>query len=120
MLLSWGLLALGTWSLIALVSGIALLDMAFQGAHINHQRTIYALRPDARSRLNTAYMVAFFFGGVFGASFAIFTYDSFGWIGDCVLGAVLALLALLFWAATWKVGLVEKQKDTPITRPGRN
>lgn len=96
-LVSWGLLAMGRTSLIALIAGIALLDLGFQAAHINHQRTIYSLRDGAHSRLNTAYMVAFFFGGVGGAFLAAIVYGEGGWGADCALGGVLALAALAVW-----------------------
>jgi predicted MFS family arabinose efflux permease len=120
MLASWGLLAIGGSSLVALIAGIALLDLGVQGAHINHQRTIYALRPDARSRLNTAYMVAFFFGGVLGSLLAVMVYGSYGWLGDCILGAVLALIALLIWGGTRNVGSPRgRHSPTAGTRPHR-
>jgi predicted MFS family arabinose efflux permease len=101
MLVSWGLLALGGSSLIALVAGIVVLDAGFQGAHINHQRTVFALSPEARSRINTAYMFAFFLGGVAGSTLAAVVYDSSGWSGICLLGACLAAVALVVWWV-WK------------------
>jgi predicted MFS family arabinose efflux permease len=99
-LASWALLALGGSSLAALVTGIILLDAGFQGAHINHQRTVFALQPDARSRLNTAYMFAFFLGGVAGSTLAALVYGTFGWTANCLLGAALAAVALTVWATT--------------------
>ncbi|MFA1543476.1 MFS transporter [Actinomadura monticuli] len=98
MLAAWGLIALGGSSLIALIAGIVLLDAGFQGAHINHQRTVFALQPAARSRVNTAYMFAFFLGGVAGSTLAAIVYNAGGWSGICVLGAALATLALAIWA----------------------
>jgi predicted MFS family arabinose efflux permease len=52
-LASWGLLALGGTSLAALVARVVLLDLGIQGAQISNQSAIYALRPEARSRLTT-------------------------------------------------------------------
>jgi predicted MFS family arabinose efflux permease len=101
MLLSWGTLALGRSTPIALIAGIVLLDAGFQGTHINHQRTVFALRPEARSRINTAYMFAFFLGGVAGSTLAAVVYATSGWSGICVLGASLATLALIVWSV-WK------------------
>ncbi|GAB2824605.1 MFS transporter [Streptomyces daliensis] len=97
MVVSWGVLALGGSSLVALIAGIVLLDAGFQGAHINHQRTVFALRPEARSRVNTAYMFAFFLGGVAGSTLAALVYDAAGWTGTCLLGLALAVPALLLW-----------------------
>ena len=63
MLVSWGVLAAGKTSVIALIVGIAVLDLGVQGVHISNQSTIYALRPEARSRLTTGLMVGYFLGG---------------------------------------------------------
>jgi predicted MFS family arabinose efflux permease len=97
---SWGLLAAGTHSLAALIAGIVLLDLGIQGAQISHQSTIYALAPQARSRITTAYMVALFFGGVLGSLLAAAVYDGGGWSTICVLGAAIGTIALLVWGVT--------------------
>jgi predicted MFS family arabinose efflux permease len=100
MLVSWGIMALGSSSVIALIAGIALLDLGVQGLHISNQSAIYALRPEARSRLTTAYMVAYFLGGAALSAITAALYGSAGWGGVCILGAVTALLALAVWAVT--------------------
>ncbi|MDQ6744466.1 MAG: MFS transporter [Actinomycetota bacterium] len=99
-LASWGLLAGGRASLIALIAGIVLLDLGVQGAQVTNQSTIYALRPEARSRLTTAYMVSLFLGGVIGSLLSATVYGAGGWSATCVLGAGLAAVALAVWAAT--------------------
>lgn len=96
---SWGLLAIGRTSLIALIAGVVLLDLGFQAAHINHQRAIYSLRDEAHSRINAAYMVAFFCGGAGGALLATTIYGEGGWLPDCALGGALALAAVVIWLA---------------------
>jgi predicted MFS family arabinose efflux permease len=97
---SWGLLVAGKSSVIALIAGIAVLDFAVQGAHIGNQSVIYALRPEARSRLTTAYMVSCFAGGAACSALAAAIYSSAGWTGVCGLGAVVAALGLGTWAVT--------------------
>ena len=97
-LASWALLAAGHASLIALVVGIALLDLGVQGAQISNQSTVYRLRPEARSRLTTAYMVALFLGGVLGSLASASVYGAAGWGATCALGAAIAALALAIWA----------------------
>jgi predicted MFS family arabinose efflux permease len=99
-LVSWGLLDAGGSSLIALIAGIALLDLGIQGAQISNQTRIYALRPEARSRLTTAYMVSLFFGGVFGSLLSATVYGAAGWDATCVLGAAMAVAGIIVWAAT--------------------
>jgi hypothetical protein len=48
--------------LAAVIVGIVVLDVGTQGMQITNQAIIYALRPDARSRINSAYMVCHFIG----------------------------------------------------------
>jgi predicted MFS family arabinose efflux permease len=100
LLASWGLLAAGKSSVVALIIGLVVLDMAVQGAHIANQSAIYTLAPEARSRLTTAYMVASFLGGAIFSAIASTLYSSGGWIGVCVLGAVTAAVGLGIWGIT--------------------
>ena len=95
-----GLLALGRHSIPALIAGIVALDLGVQGLQISNQSAIYSLRPEARSRLTTAYMVAYFVGGASLSAAAAALYGSDGWAGVCVLGAVTAAVALAVWVAT--------------------
>ncbi|HUO69489.1 MAG TPA: MFS transporter [Solirubrobacteraceae bacterium] len=112
-LASWALLALGSSSVIALIAGIALLDLGVQGAHISNQATVYLLRPEARSRLTTAYIVAMFLGGIAGSLLSATIYSASGWSAVCVLGAAIALMAIVVWAATWRVGTVQSAAAQP-------
>jgi predicted MFS family arabinose efflux permease len=97
---SWSLLDLGAHSLAALIAGTIALDLGVQALHISNQSAIYALRPQARSRLNTAYMVAYFLGGAVLSAAASLVYTAAGWNGICALGALTAAAALWFWLAT--------------------
>ncbi|HWD74009.1 MAG TPA: MFS transporter [Solirubrobacteraceae bacterium] len=97
---SWAILAAGHGSVIVLVVGIAVMDLGAQALHISNQSAIYALAPEARSRLTTAYMVAYFLGGAMLSAIASSLYDAGGWSGVCILGAVTAAVALLTWAVT--------------------
>ena len=96
---SWGLLALGRSSIVALIAGIVLLDLGVQGAQVSNQAVIYRLRPDARSRLTTAYMVAFYLGGVVGSLLSATVYEAAGWGATCIVGAAIAVAALALWTA---------------------
>jgi len=93
-LLAWGLLALGGSSVIPLVAGIVLLDLGVQGVHVSNQTAIYRLRPEARSRLTTAYMVSLFLGGVVGSVLSGLCFETYGWHGTCILGAAFATTAI--------------------------
>ena len=57
----------GALGLAALVLGTLLLDVAMQSGMVANQVRIYALRPEARSRLNTAYMTCAYLGGSMGS-----------------------------------------------------
>jgi predicted MFS family arabinose efflux permease len=87
---SFGLLWLGRTSLGALIAGIVVLDVGTQGMQITNQALIYALRPDARSRINSAYMVCYFGGGAAGSLGAGALYATAGWAGVCLLGVGFA------------------------------
>jgi predicted MFS family arabinose efflux permease len=100
LLISWGILFAGKTSVIPLIIGIAVLDLGAQGLHISNQSAIYALAPEARSRLTTAYMVAYFLGGAVLSALTSTLYASDGWDGVCAIGVATAALALAVWAVT--------------------
>ena len=90
----------GGW-LSGLIVGILLLDIGVQAAHIANQTTVFALRPEARSRLNTVYITAYFTGGSLGSVAGGLAWTHFGWPGVCVVGGAFVALAL---AAHWFYG----------------
>ncbi|HEX8714801.1 MAG TPA: MFS transporter, partial [Solirubrobacteraceae bacterium] len=92
MALSWAAIATGKSSLGALIAGIAVLDLGIQGAQITNQSVIYALVPEARSRLTTAYMTTVFASAAAFSALASAIYDSGGWSAVATLGGALALL----------------------------
>lgn len=99
MLASWFLIDRGRHSLALLVAGVVVLDFAVQGLHITNQSLIYRLRPDARSRITSAYMSLYFVGGVVGSVSASAAYSASGWAGASAVGAVFGALAVALWMA---------------------
>lgn len=87
----------GFWqgSLVGLVLGILVLDLAVQSAQVANQARVYALDPAARSRLNTVFMATMLAGGAVGAGVGGTAYAVWGWTGTCVFGAISATSALL-------------------------
>ncbi len=88
-LVSW--LPLALWnSLAGLIVGVMVLDFGVQSAVVSNQHKIYALRPEARSRLNTLFMSVLFVGGAVGSAGAITIYHIAGWFPVCLFGAAMA------------------------------
>lgn len=85
---------LAGYSLWGLAAGVILLDLGVQGGHVANQTRIYALVPEARSRLNTVYMVTFFLGGALGSALGAYGWTHWRWNGVCAAGAVQLLMAL--------------------------
>ena len=88
------LAALGSSSVVLLAAGGVLLDFAVQGHQVLGQRDIYALRADARSRLNTVYITVMFVGGALASAAAGGLYHLWGWPGTALVAAALPLVAL--------------------------
>ncbi|MBO1419711.1 MFS transporter, partial [Streptomyces sp. FH025] len=112
----------GPLGLAALAAGLLLLDVALQCGQIANQARILALRPEARSRLNTAYMTCAFLGGSAGSWLGVRAYDRWGWPGVCALLALAAAAALTTGAAAPRT--TEARAATPrtteaaVTEPG--
>ena len=94
MLVGFAVLATAGGNLLGIAASVVLLDFGAQANHISNQTRIFALREEARSRVNTIYMVAYFAGGAFGAYAGALAYSTWGWIGVCALGAAICAAGL--------------------------
>ena len=91
------LAGLGSASLILLAVAAVLLDFAVQSNNVLSVRDIYALRPEARARINSVYMTTVFVGGAVASALTGITDQRWGWSGVSMLGAVFVAAAGLVW-----------------------
>jgi predicted MFS family arabinose efflux permease len=77
-----------------LIIGVIAMDLGVQLSHVSNQTRIYAIDPQARSRLNMVYMVCYFTGGAIGSYCGAVAWRGFGWWGVCGFGVLTQILAL--------------------------
>ncbi|MEV5893785.1 MFS transporter [Nonomuraea fuscirosea] len=97
LVVSWLAIAAGARSLVWLLAGVILLDLAHQAVLNSSQNVVYALRPQARNRINSAFMTSFFVGGAIGSALTSLVWVHAGWSGVCVLGGALSAGTLVLW-----------------------
>ncbi|CAB5000464.1 MAG: MFS transporter [Actinobacteria bacterium] len=100
LIVAFALSIMGSTSILFIVVAVIVLDMGVQGVHITNQTIIYALAPEARSRINSAYTGCYFAGGALGSLLGGIVYTSSGWTGSCILGICVGLAVLIpayFW-----------------------
>ena len=96
--LSFGLALAGQHSVVLLAVAAVLLDFAVQCHQVLSQHEVYALRADARARLNTVFVSTIFVGGAISSAVTGVLYSTYGWTGVCALGVLLPLIGLGVWA----------------------
>jgi predicted MFS family arabinose efflux permease len=102
MIVAGALVVLAAWlvfdlwdRLAGLVVGVVLLDFGVQVALVSNQHVVYALRPEARARINTVFMTVMFLGGATGSLLAAFGWAHGGWGSVAIAGLALSALAVL-------------------------
>jgi predicted MFS family arabinose efflux permease len=83
--------------LIGLIIGVILLDAGVQAAQVANQSRVFALRPDARNRVNTIYMICYFSGGSVGSLLAAWAWSHWHWNGVCAVGVSLIVIGILIF-----------------------
>lgn len=91
MLIGYGIMFFSIHTIWIVVAGIILIDVGLQSAHIPNLTRISSLIPEARTRLNTIYMTAFFIGGTLGSIVGSYAWDVYGWSGVCTVGILFVL-----------------------------
>jgi predicted MFS family arabinose efflux permease len=77
----------------SLIAGVVVLDLGSRANLVANQTRIYALLPQARGRLNTVFMAAYFLGGAAGSAMGADVAGHFGWKGVAAAGIFCAALA---------------------------
>jgi len=108
LLLSWIPLGFAEHSLLALLVGVLVLDLAVQLVHVSNQNAVIALRPEARTRLNAGYITCYFIGGALGSLLGTQLFERQGWLGIVAAGLLIGSLALVVW------GLAERKRKVLI------
>ncbi len=96
MFVSWGLLYLGGTYLTSYVLGYGLISLGLAIIHSSNQNIIFRLRPDAKSRINSIYMTAYFTGGACGSALGVYAWHHGGWSMTCIVGLSLVFGSALF------------------------
>ncbi|WOE31234.1 MULTISPECIES: MFS transporter [unclassified Acinetobacter] len=99
--LSWLLLYWGQYQLISYILGFGMINLGLAIVHTCNQNIIFRLRVDAKSRINSIYMTAYFSGGATGSALGIYAWNHGGWGMSCLVGLALvagtAIFALIDW-----------------------
>ena len=92
-LASW--IVFGVWAAIpGMVIGVVLLDLGLQSALIANQHIVFALRPAARSRINTVLMSSMFIGGAAGSALGVAAWNAGGWFHVSAIGIGFGVVAV--------------------------
>jgi predicted MFS family arabinose efflux permease len=113
MIASWALFWLTGHTLWGLAVGVILLDVATQGGMVANQSRIYSLSADSHSRVNSAYMVAYFVGGALGSILATSAWSVWRWPGVCALGVTMGTVALVAHLTARRLSSVARVEAAP-------
>lgn len=100
LLSSFVIYAFSGYSWLGLIIGVVLMDMGLQATHICNQAIIFANNPNARSRINTVYMVSYFGGGAVGTFAGTQLWYRYQWTGVCMLGITVSAITLVMHLIT--------------------
>jgi predicted MFS family arabinose efflux permease len=109
MLLGWLCLWLGGSSIWWFLLGLLVVDGALQALHISNQNVVYALAPEARSRINAVYMTTYFLGASLGSALGSWAWLTYGWAGTSLMGGLLGLLTLAM--VLWDRSLLARSRN---------
>lgn len=94
------LMAFFSGSLLIVIVVVVLLDLGTNSAQISNQSRIYALKPTARARSNTVYMVSYFIGGAMGSGLGSLAFHWHRMLAVCAVAIIFLLVGALvhYWS----------------------
>ena len=94
----------GTFTVAGPVIQAFAIDLGLQIAQISNRSAIFVIRPTARNRINTAYMVSVFCGQLMGTAVGNQLYSEGGWVrsGSASVGFIGAALVVCFVKGPWE------------------
>ncbi|WP_405081598.1 MFS transporter [Pectobacterium versatile] len=95
LVLSWIMMTEARTSMLFLIGGILLLDVAAMGLQVVHQSVIYRLKPEAQSRITSIFVTSGFIGMALGSALSSVGFSHWQWTGICAFGALLPSLMLI-------------------------
>jgi len=110
MLAAWAAMALGVWSIAAVVVGAMLLDCGLRAAMVANQTLINTAAPDSRGRANTLFGVHVWTGNAVGAWLTSWAFAQFGWLAVCGVAMAATVFALLIHLGVLPVGEPAEQR----------
>ncbi|KAK0715584.1 major facilitator superfamily domain-containing protein [Lasiosphaeris hirsuta] len=123
--------SIGSFNVAGPVIQAITIDVGSQFTQIANRAAIYGIRPDARNRVNTAYMVMAFSGQLTGTAVGNRLYAQGGWVysGSCSIAFIVFGLIVCVargpkekgwygWSGGWAIrnDIPRKQRDTPIEK----
>jgi predicted MFS family arabinose efflux permease len=119
------LLALGAFvvaafagrSVVLVIIVIIVIDVALQTQALLNRARLFAVDPEARSRLNTALGTGNFVGGAIGSAAATALWSAGGWTAVTITGTALCCFALTVWALGRRGPLVIRSAVTEAGVP---
>tara|TARA_R110001599_G_scaffold322183_1_gene533142 strand:+ start:1075 stop:2247 length:1173 start_codon:yes stop_codon:yes gene_type:complete len=83
-------------NLIALITGIILIDFAIFSAQVANQVRVFSIDPSAQSRINGIYMLGYYLGGAFGSIAGVKAFSLYQWPGVVAVSIILILISAIF------------------------
>jgi predicted MFS family arabinose efflux permease len=96
LMISWLFFYIGGQALWGYVAGYGIISLGLTVVHTSNQSIIFRLHPEAKSRINSIYMTAYFIGGACGSALGVYSWHHGGWNMTCIVGLSLVLCAAFF------------------------